>query len=51
MRQHNASEKQRELPLETGDEVLSGSLEEDAPVTEKLSGSLFVLNQPDCRGT
>lgn len=32
MRQRNASEKQRELPLETGDETLSGSMEEDAPV-------------------
>ena len=32
MRQSKASEKQRELPLETGDETLSGSIEEDAPV-------------------
>jgi RNA-directed DNA polymerase len=34
MRQRTASEKQRELPLETGDETLSGSMEEDAPVTD-----------------
>lgn len=33
MRQRNASEKQRELPLVIGDETLSGSIEEDAPVT------------------
>lgn len=34
MRQRTASEKQRELPLETGGETLSGSMEEDAPVTD-----------------
>jgi len=32
MRQRNASAKQHELPLATGDETLSGSIEEDAPV-------------------
>ena len=34
MRQDTASEKQHLLPLETGDEILPGSMEEDAPVTE-----------------
>ena len=34
MRQDSASEKQRQLPLGTGDEILSGSIGEDAPVTE-----------------
>jgi len=32
MRQCTASDKQRELPLAIGDETLSGSIEEDAPV-------------------
>jgi RNA-directed DNA polymerase len=34
MRQRTASEKQRELTLETGDETLAGSSVEDAPVAD-----------------
>lgn len=34
MRQSNVSAKQRELPLVIGDKTLSGSVEEDVPVTD-----------------
>jgi hypothetical protein len=51
MKQSKASEKKRELSLVTGDDTLSGSIEEDAPVINDQLDRQCLLKQPNRRGT